>query len=107
MPAWLRLDEFLGLGPRGGMPFITGRGPGPGPGPFCKGIRSSGAEVGELGGMTLVLASPDLGLFRLTILRLCRMAYNVSIRGTEIPASWASLMGDPRYVSTSIGLLAV
>jgi hypothetical protein len=34
------------------------------------------------------------------------MAYKVSIRGTRIPTLCASLIGDPRYVSTSIGRFA-
>lgn len=67
---WLKLDEFLGrgwrggIGPLGGMPPIMGRWlP-------CEGIRGSGEEmVGEDGGMR-PLGSPPFGLLRLTILRL-------------------------------------
>lgn len=43
----------------------------------------------------------------LATLTLCKSAYSVSTRGTWIPASCASLIGEPRYVSISIGLRAV
>ena len=47
------------------------------------------------------------GLFWFMTFALWSSEYRVSIRGTATPASCASLMGDPRYVSISIGLRAV
>lgn len=107
-----RLLEFLGLGPPRmplplgmpfgiplGMPFGIGRG-----GPFMFRGMGEGEGPGDPG-IDLCGGSP-LGRLWLTTLRLWRMAYNVSIRGTRTPVSWARRIGDPRYVSTSIGLLA-
>lgn len=49
----------------------------------------------------------SLGLCWLTMFKWCSSAYSVSIRGTRSPTLCASFIGEPRYVSTSIGLFAV
>ena len=88
---------------------ICGPGPGPDPGPYgaprgagADDIRAGCCAVGEAGACCCCW-----GRVWLTTLILWRSAYMVSMRGTCIPASCASLMGDPRYVSTSIGLREV
>jgi hypothetical protein len=92
MPEGVRLARIGGGPPFMGPPFIIGR---------CCG----GAEDNRGGGWPITDAGGDScrGLLWLTILAWCIIAYRDSIRGTRVLDSRASLIGDPRKVSISIG----
>lgn len=78
----------------GPLPFIMGP---PGPG----GPRGCGAEESLGGGCAIPFVGAGAGAgaagrFRLAMLRWWRIAYKLSMRGTDTPASCASFKGDPR-----------
>jgi hypothetical protein len=94
-----KFDEVLGRGRDIPFPLGIGRG---GPPEDIRGIGDD--DDGEIGAGGNPLISFDLDWF--TILRLWKIAYKVSMRGSFKSNFSASLIGEPRKVSTSIGRLA-